>query len=340
MSMDRLLIIQAAAAANTVLSGKGIHMPVPIFLNVSCPIAEIVKALEISSLRVLTALDKKDDIASELVKPGVDPFVFIYDGSFKGTSRLELIINSVKAGQCYAKKITRLPIVVSDFVVPRELQEDVFELHLEKCESEKVALWELLADGKQMPLVERKISEVAGHLPAAHQFFLSALAFLYPKLQESGRLNEYAEFETVIADMVEKDLQAKDSGGISEMFLRKLYGFNKDGERPKIATLPEVKDDALKNPDDFFFCSYEFVHMTDNLFKEIVGNMSKILGINTIKNILAEEGFIVKVSKRSYLSKVTVTTKHGDPLRLDVLKFDMKKITRLGKTDFFVEFGG
>lgn len=340
MVKKKLAILKIAAAVSMVLADHGTRITCPVMLTCDIEIQSLMKVLENSRVRVLTSFDKREVITEELVKTSPDPLIFIFDGSFKANSRLEMIISCTRAGQCLGKNITRLPIIVTDLVTPPEYREDLLQIHMGVHEDCKYNIWEMLATSEELVIVKDKIREIESGLPLVHKFLLSCLAFIYPRMKQNNILEEYTDFENVIADLVEKDNQAKDPSGITEMFIDRLYKFKKHGGKPKLAVLPKVEEDAVNNMDKYFFCNEKYLHMTDNLFKDVIGNLSKVIGINSIKQILADEAVLIKGSKRSYKSKMTLTTMHGDPLRLDVLKFDVNKLNELGRSDFFIEFGG
>lgn len=332
-------IIRVASAATLILTSYGMRMTRPVLICVENNHKLFVDALENNALRVITATDKKKICCDEMTTHSVDPFVFYADSSYRSESRLELIINSVKAGQCYGKKICRFPVVVTDSYLPSDLLEDMLVIRTEELVADDWPIWDYLPDGDDLIRVGDIISGIKCDVNPTpeEEYLLSAVSFLKPAYDDE---KEYAELTDLVRLIIKRDDEDGDPNGITDLFLKHLYSYEEDYGRPKLWKLPELHTDVIQNIDKYLFFDTKYAYLHNRLFIKIVDGMSEVASVPAIKKVLADEEVLLKGSKKSYLSKMPVTDQYGNSRRLDCLRFDRKKLDRTGYSNFKTYFGG
>lgn len=339
MSAEIIKILKTSAAVAAVLGSWKIYMPRPILLRSTAGIGRIASLLTNYRIRVYGSVDKFEEMKNDLISYGPDPFLFAYDGSYKGNSRLRNIVNLVKVGRADDRAVTRLPIILTEHLLTEELAEELFLIDFEDAMGE-VDVWNHLPEPEEFSLIGEKIEELEKEICDEERFLRAGICFLYPDYKRRGRLGDYQALHVLASWLVALDDEAKDSSGIAEMFIERLYKYEENGQKPKLIRLPNVHTDDMKNSSYYFFHDDRFLYISNALFSKIIEPLKQAAGAATVKSVLAAEKILVKGRTKDYTSKMPIVIQDAQISRPRFLRFDLMKLKREGQLDFIEEMEG
>lgn len=220
--------------------------------------------------------------------------------SKKLCNAMDLLFSIARSGKYGGKPACVATFLIFENFIPEELKDSVFEVHVgEALTTGKTDVLSLVPDSSELSVIKEVIRM---HALKNREQLKAAVAFTYPKLKAQGNLKLYERLLKA-ADMTMKNAaDYRDADDISDLVISELLEYYVM-RSPKTHLLPQIGDSETVDFANDFFSNGDSMFISERLFKEIVGNLLKVVKYDVIKFRLVYAGILLG-SQGKYTQKM------------------------------------
>lgn len=334
-----LLILQIASLAFPVLLDWNIRPTRPLTVCAGENFDILLNNLGSDVHEISTAESKKKEIRDAFLRQSKEPFLYFNDFSFRGNSRMDFIVTTMRTGLTNNTRISRLPIVIVEKTPPERVRQAVFLLFFDGNVERNVLVDDMVPRVEDFSLIHEKINELKGEFDKTARFLKSTVCFLYPWFAKRDRLEEYLSLHRYVDKLIELDSQAQDLSDLPEIFIDRLFAYKRINPEVKLVDLAEFRRSDLDETGKTMFHNFQYLYISVELFDSVVSDLDRIADSDRIKQSLEEAG-ILKTLQTGYTARMSATDENGQLHRPRMLRLDLEKLKKPGELDFLTVYGG
>lgn len=336
--IEMIQILRSYCINFPILSEIGVTMSKPIalvfnevqevtpFINSLSPRPRIVDgSTKVSKVKELLLMANSDAVV--LIMPSNDSARLI-----KQNERIELLFNAAALGKVDGIASCAAIFMVFNKFVLEEYRERVFEIHVSKdviqCTTNII---DLIPDSKDISIVLDKI-RLQKCIGEADRSLYAAVAFMYPKLMEHGKLDLYEALEADAKQLISNAKLYHENDMVLELCLEQMHNYICEQDMLKeVYELPILNEDAENSIHHAAYLKGNYVFVHDELFRRMMENVLQNVPMDVIKVTLMANKILCG-TKDGYTTKMNYYSIDNQAKRVRMLKLDLDLLSMNGIT--------